>query len=277
MQKLLNIVLAFKEYLVLTFLILVSLLLLSVNDNRQVRAIRSYTVGLVGVMQNALSIIPNVFELKRENNVLRQLNVNLSNEVSLLREARIENLRLRGMLGLKEHTMFSLVTGEVVGKSLLLLRNTITMNIGEQDGVKTDMPIVSESGLVGKVTATSARYSIGQLVLNKDFRSSAKVQRSRVDGIIAWDGGDALRLKNVSKMQDVKEGDIITTSEYSSIFPRDIKIGFVSRISHKSGSLFEEIEVTPSVDFATIEQVFVVTAVPDTERTSLEKKALHTK
>lgn len=277
MQRFVNIILSFREYIVLTFLIVVSLLLLSLNDNRQVRAIRSYTVGFVGVMQNALSIIPNVFELKRENTILRQLNVNLSNEVSLLRESRIENLKLRGMLGMKEHNNFSLVAGEVVGKSLLLLRNTITVTIGEQDGVKTDMPIVSEAGLVGKIIATSAHYSIGQLVLNKDFRSSAKVQRSRVDGIIAWDGGESLRLKNVSKMQDVKEGDIVTTSEYSSIFPRDIKIGFVSRISHKPGSLFEDIDVTPSVDFSTMEQVFVVTTMPDSERTSLEKKVLHSK
>lgn len=277
MQRLLNILVAFKEYFTLTLLIIISLVLLSNNDNTQVRAIRSYTVGFVGFIQNALSVIPNVVELKRENEILRQLNVNLSDEVSRLREARLENMRLREMIGMKSRAEFTLIPAEVIGKSLHLLRNTITLNVGEEDGVKQDMPIVSEVGLVGKVIATSAHYSIGQLVLNKDFRASAKVQRSRVDGIIAWDGGDVLHLKNVAKKQDVKEGDVVTTSEHSNTFPRDIKIGIVSKVSEKPGNLFKDVDLTPSVDFASLEEVFIITALADTERIALEKKAAHTK
>ena len=277
MQRIINILIIFKEYVVLALLIIVSLILLGFNDNNQIRAVRSYTVGFVGIMQDALSIIPNVFELKRENEILRQLDVNLSNEVSLLREARLENVKLRGMIGMKEKTHYALVAGDVVGKSLLLLRNTITLNIGERDSVKADMPIISESGLVGKIIATSAGYSIGQLLLNKDFRASAKIQRSRVDGIISWEGGDILRMKNVSRTQDVKEGDVVTTSEYSDVFPRDIKIGIVVRVTEKPGSLFKEVDVAPSVEFATLEQVFVVTAHHDETRTALEKKVNRTK
>ncbi len=274
MQRLINIILLFKEYFVLTLLIIFSLILLGSNDNVQIRAFRSYTVGFLGIFQDALSIIPNVFELKRENEILRQLNVNLSDEVNRLREARLENIRLRSMLGLKERSDIKLITADIVGKSLHLLRNTVTLNTGENGGVRSDMPIISEKGLVGKLIATSARYSIGQLMLNKDFRASAKIQRSRIDGIIAWDGGEVLKLKNVSKTQDVREGDIITTSEYSNLFPADIKIGFVSRISEKSGSLFKDIDVIPSVDFSSLEQVFIVITQVDSERVSIEKKII---
>ncbi|MBI1806846.1 MAG: rod shape-determining protein MreC [Ignavibacteria bacterium] len=277
MLRFITIVLVFKEYVVLALLVILSLLILGANDNTQIRAIRSYTVGAVGILQSALSVIPNVVQLKRENEVLHQLTVNLSDEVNRLREARLENLRLRAMLGLKEHATFTLAAAEVVGKSLHLLRNTITVNVGENDGVKPDMPIISESGLVGKIIVTSRQYSIGQLMLNKDFRASAKIQRSRVDGIIAWDGGDYLRLQNVSKTQDVKEGDVVTTSEYSGTFPRDIKIGFVSKTSEKPGNLFLDIDVIPSVDFPSLEQVFIITAVKDTERVAIEKKFIRTK
>ena len=272
MQRLVNIILLFKEYFVVALLIVVSLILLSSNDNTQIRAIRSYTVGFVGLFQDALSIVPNVFGLKHENEILRQLNVNLSDEVNRLREARLENIRLRVLLGLKEKSDFKLVTGDIVGKSLHLLRNTITLNVGENDGVKSDMPIIAETGLIGKIIATGNHYCIGQIMLNKDFRASAKIQRSRIDGIIGWDGGEIVSLKNVSKTQDVKEGDIVTTSEYSNVFPPDIRIGYVSRVGEKAGSLFKEIDVVPSVDFVSLEQVFVVTAVVDTERISLERK-----
>ena len=272
MQRLVSIILLFKEYFVLALLIIISLILLSSNDNVQIRAIHSYTVGFIGVFQNTLSIIPNVFELKRENEILRQLNVNLSDEVNRLREARLENIRLRAMLGLKEHSEFKLVAADIVGKSLHLLRNTITLNVGESDGVRADMPIISETGLVGKVITTSNHHAIGQLMLNKDFRASAKIQRSRIDGIIAWDGSEVVRLMNVSKTQDVREGDMVTTSEYSNVFPPQIKIGFVSKVIEKPGSLFKEIDVTPSVDFASLEQVFIVTTLQDSERVSLEKR-----
>ena len=277
MQRLVNIILLFKEYFVLALFIIFSLILLGSNDNVQLRAIRSYTVGFVGLFQDALSIIPNVFELKRENEILRQLNVNLSDEVNRLREARLENIRLRAMLVLKERVEFKLIAADIVGKSLNLLRNTITLNAGENEGLRPDMPIISETGLVGKLIATSGHYSIGQLMLNKDFRASAKIQRNRIDGIIAWEGREVLQLKNVSKTQDVREGDIVTTSEYSNLFPPDIKIGFVSKVFEKPGSLFKEIDVTPSVGFPSLEQVFIVTALQDSERVSLEKKTIRTK
>jgi rod shape-determining protein MreC len=272
MRRLANIILAFREYLVFVLLIVVSLVFLASNDNKQIRFIRSYAVGLVGLMQDAISIIPNVMELKRENEILRQLNVNLSDEVSRLREARLENLRLRTMLALQERSPLKLVTADVVGKSLHLLRNTITLDVGEANGVKVDMPIVSEAGLVGRIIATSGHYSIGQLMLNKDFRASAKIQRSRIDGIIAWDGGETLQLKNVAKTQDVRVGDVVTTSDYSNIFPPGIRIGLVLHVTDHPGDLFKDVEIAPSVSFATLEQAFVVTAASDTERTALEKK-----
>ncbi len=274
MQRLIEILILFKEYVVFALLTVFSLFLLSINDNPQMRAVRSYTIGAVGIAQNALSIVPNIFELRSENAVLRQLNVDLSNEVNLLREARLENVRLRSMLEMKQRSPHTLISADVVGKSLLLLRNTITLDVGNADSVRADMPIISESGLVGKVIATSSHYAVGQLMLNKDFRASAKIQRSRVDGVIQWDGGDVVKLKGVSKTQDVREGDVVTTSEYSNIFPRDIKVGLVTKTWGKPGSLFKEVEVTPSVDFAMLEQVFVITAVHDSERAALEQKTL---
>src|SRR5262245_59951398 len=254
MNTLLEIIAHFKEFAFLTLLIIISLVLLGNNDNRQMHAIRATTIGMVGVVQEQISVIPNVIALRHENEVLRRLNVNLSDEVGRLRESERENVRLREIVGLKEHPSYTYISAEVVGKSLHLLRNNITLNVGEQDNVAPDMPIVSENGLVGKIITVSRHYSVGQLLFNKDFRASAKVERSRVDGIITWEGSDILRLKNVSKKQDVKEGDIVLSSEYSNIFPRDIRIGMVSSVTDKPGNLFKDVTVTPSVDFSALEQ-----------------------
>jgi rod shape-determining protein MreC len=72
---------------------------------------------------------------------------------------------------------------------------------------------------------------------------------------------------------DVQTGDLVITSEYSSLFPPGIKIGTVSRTEAISGSLFQIVEVMPSVDFTRLEEAFVLLSAPDSARISLEKQA----
>ncbi|MBU2471194.1 MAG: hypothetical protein KKF20_02155, partial [Bacteroidetes bacterium] len=94
MQRLINIIVQFKEYFILTLLVVISFVLLASNDTKQIKAIRSSTVGFIGLVQNTMAIIPNVFELQQENELLRKLNVSLSDEVNRLRGAKIENEQL---------------------------------------------------------------------------------------------------------------------------------------------------------------------------------------
>ncbi len=272
MRRLIDILFVFKEYLLLAVFLLISILLLATNDSPQIRSIRTITVGAIGFLQDAFAFIPNYFDLKEENRILRAQNVTLADEANRMREASLENIRLRRLFELKNRTAYSYVAANVVGKTLQLLRNTVVLDVGANDGVAVNMPIVTEAGLVGKVNAVGADYAIGQLVLNKDFRASAKVQRGRVDGIVSWAGGDNLDLKNVAKTLDVQAGDVVMTSEYSSVFPPGIRIGIVSKTLQEQGALFQAVEITPSVDFSKLEEVFVVTSLPDTNRIALEQR-----
>lgn len=272
MRQLLDILLIFKEYFVLALCILISIALLSLNDNPQIRNIRSVAVVVVGFAQDALDFIPNYFSLKKENSVLRERNVRLADEVSLLRESRLENIRFRKLLQLKERSTFTYIPTNVIGKNQQPMRTTITLDVGENDGVKYNMSIVTDAGLVGKIVATSSKYSIGQLVLHKDFRASVQVERERVDGIIYWDGSEHLLLKNVPRTANVREGDVIITSDLSTIFPPGIKVGVIASVTLKQGALFHTIEVAPAADFSRLEEVFVVTHVPDSSRVALEQQ-----
>ncbi|MFA5832308.1 MAG: rod shape-determining protein MreC [Bacteroidota bacterium] len=268
-QRIYQYLFLFKEYVILIGLVSLSLILLVLNDNTQIRQIRSLTVGTLGVIQQTFSFIPNLTSLQRENELLRKVNVNLADEVNQLREARLENIRLRSMIALQETSIVKLTGAKVVAKNLNLLRNTITLNVGSDDSIQIGNPIVTGEGLIGRVVAVSGGYAIGQMIVNVDFRASAKIQRSRVDGIVAWDG-KTLLLKNVAKTQDVREGDAIITSEYSNAFPPGIKVGIVSSISEIPNSLFQKIEVVPTVNLTQSEEVFVMDYVPSLERVALE-------
>ena len=272
LKRLYDITLLFREYVVLAACIATSILLLAFSDSPQLRVIRSYTVVGVGLLQDAVSIVPRAVAARRDIDALRSMNLALTDEVSRLREAKLENLRLRALLGLQERGDHRYIAASVVGKSLLLLRNSITIDAGAARGVQPNMPIVTESGLVGRVTATSGDYAIGQILFNRELRVSAKVQRSRVDGIIRWNGGPTLQLTGVARMLDVRPGDLVITSEYSAFYPEGMKIGVVASALPISGTLYQQVEVSPAVDFTRLEEVFVVDLLPDSSRVVLENR-----
>lgn len=265
-----NFVLLFKEYAVFSLLLVVSLILMALNDNTQIRHIRGVATVVFGVMQDQLAFVPRYFSLRKENDILRRMNVDLADEASQLREARFENDRLRRLLGFKEAFRHPLLAARVVGKNLTLLRNTLTLNAGKMDGVLPQMSVVGDGGLVGVVSNVSDHYSVVRILYNADFRASAKSQRSRVDGILSWNG-EQLILNNVAKNLDIVVGDTLITSDYSSTYPPNIRIGTVSEVGEQQGSLFKRILVSPGVDFVQLEEVFVVSYIPDAERLDLEQ------
>ncbi len=272
LQRLYDIIFAFREYVVLALCAVLSLVFLALNDTPQVKRIRTFATVLFGTAQQSARFITDYTNLREENALLRRINVELSDEATQLREARLENYRLRSLLGLKKRMPYRLVAGKVIGKTLQFQRNTLTLNVGRSDGIEPLMPVISDGGLVGIVTDVTDGHAVVNILLNIDFRVSAKVQRSRVDGIIAWTGR-TLQLRNISKTMDVHEGDVLLTSSYSNIFPEDIRIGVVSRASDQPGSLFKEVLVTPGVDFTRLEEVFVVDHAPSQERHTVEREA----
>ncbi len=272
LQRLYDILFEFREYAILAGLVACALILLALNNNPQLQRVRAVTSVVFGVVQEQVSFIPSYFSLRAENQLLRRMNVDLADEAYRLREAKLENLRLHALLGLKDRVTHRLIAGTVVGKNLTLLRNTLTLDIGSREGVEERMPVVTDAGLVGLVVAVSPHYSVVNILLNTDFRASAKVQRSRVDGIVAWDG-QSLILKNVPKSRDVKPGDVVITSEYSDMFPDDVRIGVVNDVRDQPSSMFKSVTITPSVDFVRLEEVFVVEYRSDAERQLLEQKA----
>ncbi|HWQ80898.1 MAG TPA: rod shape-determining protein MreC [Ignavibacteria bacterium] len=270
MKRIGQFILGVKEYLILTVLLIFSLAFLFSNDNTQIRFLRAVAVGMFGTVQSGLSSIPNVFDLQQENKLLRETNIRLSNEVSNLKEAKLENIRLTRLLNFKEFSGMGLVSANIVNKSIIQTRNTITLNAGEIDSVFVNMPVITDAGLVGRVVSTSRNFSIAQILFNKDMRITVKSQRSRIDGILTYDGVSTLSVINIQKSADIIPGDVFITSEYSNLYPSGIPIGTVVETGNLD-NLFMKIIVVPLVDFASLENVFVVKYIQNKERYALEK------
>ena len=197
------------------------------------------------------------------------MNAELMLQVNRLREYGIQNMELKNLLALKNATKYPLIPGTVVSKTVTTSQSTITLNVGKNDGVKPGMPVITDQGLVGIVYDTSDDFCIVRTLINIDIKIAVKDERSRIDGIMKWNG-DNLVIINVPKTYDVKEGDRIITSEISSIVPVPIPVGVVTGLTNVSSGIFNEAKVQPFVDFNRVENVFVIGIVESVEKNNLE-------
>lgn len=272
MQHLIHIILQYKNYITLSVLSILCFVMMIFGQSSQLGGFRTIVVGGIGWLQSVFSWIPNPIALETENSALRELNMQLQSEIIGTRQASIENERLRKLLDYRSKVEYTLIPADVVGKTTTQLRNYATINRGEKDGIESGMTIVTDAGIVGIVHSTSDNYSLVQMVFNRDVRVAAKVERSRTDAVIAWEGENFLVMKNVPKSADVQVGDNVVTSEYSNRFPSDLPIGKVVEVrDDESTSLFRKVVVKPSVDFNTLEQCFVMKFLPNPERAKLER------
>ncbi|MDT3739946.1 MAG: rod shape-determining protein MreC [Candidatus Kapabacteria bacterium] len=269
MQNLINFVTKYKEYITFTALVIICLSLISIGDVSRIGGFRTVIIGSMAWMQGALSWIPNPGALQNENRALRELNLELSTEVTKMRSAVIENNRLRQVLEFRQKFPDSLITAEIVGKSSIELRNYVAINKGSSAGISQGMSIRTDAGLVGTVIGTSENYSLVELVNNRNVKVSAKIQRTNIDGILTWSGGDYFNLNNIPTSFDIKKGDVVLTSEFSNKYPPDVPFGEIVQVKDEKNSLFLTIKIKPFVNLASVEQVFVIRRIPDEERNKL--------
>lgn len=272
MQAFIEFVIKFKNYISFTALVVISLSLISIGNINQIGGFRTVVIGTLGWFQQAFSWFPNPTALRNENTALRELNLQLSNEVTKMREAVVENKTLRSLLNFKEKTDNELEAVDIVGVSTIQMRSYFTINKGTKHGIYKGMSLRTDAGLVGVVIGSSKNYALVESIMNRDIKISAKSLRSEYKGIVVWEGGENLIMINVPKTYDVKVGDIIVTSEFSNKYPNNIPIGIVTEAKEEPGYLFLKVTIKPYVNFATLEQAFVMKEIPNTELIELTEE-----
>ncbi len=259
----------YKEYIILVLLLILSLVTLSLNEKPGIKKVHSLAFGAFATTTSVISNVINTAKVEGENERLRRVNAELMLQVNKLREFAVVNEQLKRLLVMKDSLDYPLISATVVSKSLTKSQSTITINIGSQDGVKPGMPVINDMGLVGIVNSTSEDYSIARTLKNIDLKITVKDERSRVDGVMKWNGED-LVIINVPKTYDIEPGDRIISSELSSIVPVPIQVGVVLGLTKVEEGIFNEVKIKPYVDFVSVENIFVIGIVESKEKNNLE-------
>lgn len=259
----------FREYLVLILLVIISLSLLTQNNNPQVQKVRALAFGSFASVTAIFYDLFNITQLKKENLALRELNAELMLQMSILREQGILNSELKGMLAMKDTISLPLMPANIVSKSLSITQNTITINAGINKGIKPGMPVISYRGLVGIAQSCSENFSIIRTIKNVDLKLTVKNEKNRLNGIMKWDG-EKLLIVDVPRTFDFDIGDRIVTSDISSIIPVPIPVGVVSKIEEDKSGLLNLIQINPFEEVLSVEAVFVLMQVENVEKNNLE-------
>ncbi|HVS63677.1 MAG TPA: rod shape-determining protein MreC [Thermoanaerobaculia bacterium] len=198
---------------------------------------------------------------------LRAQNRRLEAEVERLRKQALsqrdverELERLRAAVSYEPPAGQPIVLADVVFINHRSWLRTLILHAGGSapDGaLAPNAPVVSYEGLVGRVLRSAGGYARVQLVTDRAASVGAMIERTRRQGIArgAPDGG--LVLDYLPLQSDVRPGDRVVTAGIDGIYPRGLAIGTVVSV-HPGDELFHQIELSPAVDFGSLDQVFVL-------------------
>lgn len=201
--------------------------------------------------------------MKRENESLKSQVASLEQKLTDYQEAYVENLRLRRLLDFKTSIQGETIPAQVVLHDMTGWFQTLITDKGFRDNIASDMAVVNDEGVVGRIMDISDRYSRVLLITDPGSSVDAIIQRNRVRGILAGKDANSCILKYVRGNLDVQVGDLIITSGKDGVFPKGLRLGTVQGVFKDPVDLFQKIEVKPLVRLSAIEELLIIRRAMD--------------
>ncbi len=273
----------FKNLIVLAAILFAQVIGLAVQvrrptDEGETRLIRVWAISAVTPIETAVvhsqQWVQNLFKnyaylrgVRRENRELRaQLEQMTIQQTRMDEDARMAR-RVQTLLGFKEQYVDSTLAAQVIGTSGSEQSRVLYLDKGSNDGIKTDMAVITPTGIVGKIVQVAPDWS-QVLPINDQFSGvGAALKDSRLQGILKGTANGATTLQYIMSDEKVTPGEDVITSGGDRIFPKGLPVGKVASVE-PGKDLFLNIRVIPAARLDQVEEVLVVTKItekmPDT-------------
>ncbi len=238
---------------------------LQANALQLVRPLHTTTSGVGRSLGAYGAGLKSLEELETENTVLTLENKKLRTRAQILDNLETENSSLRQALDFKKRSQFNLLPARIIARSAAAWWTNVQIDRGEQDGLDSDMPVVTDVGLVGKTTTVAATTAFVLLVTDENCKVAAYVEGTKEKGIVNGERSSInvqpnLNLSYLSTSANLQPGQRVFSSGVSGgVFPYNLLLGTVK--SFQVRPLDAHAVVTPAVDVSKLENVFVV--LPD--------------
>lgn len=264
-----------KHYFFFVFLLLESLCIyLLVQHNYYQRA--SFINSSNKLSANVLKTSRNVqdyFYLKDVNELLAKENAELRTRLLESYSIVVNKWQPASDTLLRQKYVYT--SAKVLNNSTNRRNNYLTLDKGSKQGVSRDMAVITNTGIVGEVLDVSDNFCTVKSMLHSQSIVNAQVKKDGSFGPLTWDGKDFeyVTLSDIPTHVHFVKGDTIVTSQYSQIFPENIRIGTVESWERKSGEYFYTVKVKLLTDFKKLTHVYIVNNLLRKEQEDLEKKS----
>jgi rod shape-determining protein MreC len=214
-------------------------------------------------------------------NVREYLNLRTENDALALENARLKSMlfqtgdsvAIKNFKNLKVPLPDDVVVSKVIHNSYNVHENFLTLNSGSLQGIKPDMGVVNNLGLVGIIDKTSPKYSTVISILNVRSRINAKIKKSNHFGSLVWNARSTgfVQLIDVPRLAAIRKGDTIVTGGQSVIFPENINIGTIDKIEIDNQTHYYTINVKLFNDMTNLGHVYIIKSKDREELNNLEK------
>lgn len=159
---------------------------------------------------------------------------------------------------------YTYINATVVNRNVGYWYNTLNIDKGSKNGIKEGDAVITSNGLVGKIVNVSNFSSTVKLLTSDEISNKISVKINSNDKylyglLIGYDKENNIyRVEGITDSNDIKEGDLVTTTGLTDYFPSGILIGKVSKVVKDEYDLNSIVEVVPSVNFEDISIVTVL-------------------
>ena len=222
-----------------------------------------------GGLYNELSSVGKLKTALAENETLKTRVDGLTEENTRLRSEQFELERLRSLYELdQEYMQYHKIGARIIAKDSSSWFSVFRIDKGSDDGIKEDMNVIAGGGLVGIVTDVGANYATVRSIIDDSSRVSAMAQQSGDSCIVAGDlqlfKEGRLKLSYMEKDDDIKDGDMIVTSNISGKFLPGILVGYATDITvDYNDNLTKSGYLIPAARFDRLQEVLVITDLKD--------------
>ena len=222
-----------------------------------------------GGLYNELSSVGKLKTALAENETLKTRVDELTEENTRLRSEQFELERLRSLYELdQEYMQYHKIGARIIAKDSSSWFSVFRIDKGSDDGIKEDMNVIAGGGLVGIVTDVGANYATVRSIIDDSSRVSAMAQQSGDSCIVAGDlqlfKEGRLKLSYMEKDDDIKDGDMIVTSNISGKFLPGILVGYATDITvDYNDNLTKSGYLITAARFDRLQEVLVITDLKD--------------
>ncbi len=260
-----------KSHFFLLFLVLESIsIFLVVRNSEKANIFVSSANSISGFFHNKVSSVNDYFSLRDQNIYLKAENEKMKN---LVNSMVISNFNISKEIEKSGHFYQSAI---VVKNSVYKPHNIITLDKGKNDGIREDMAVLSDAGIIGTVAVVGKNYCTVVSLLNSKLGISSKIERTDYYGSLKWDEKNYRYsiLYDIPDHSSLYIGDKVITAGYSAIFPEGLTIGTVAEFEKEKESSFYKIKVKLSQDFKKLKYVYIVDYLSKNERTHLQDSTI---